>query len=74
MCCEMCEHSSTGVLGTPTAEGWGGQPVKGVADPQCKVTRTLCPCGGDGRSTDISSECWRECSGVLLCKELRIYR
>lgn len=34
MCCEMCECSFTGVLGLPAAEGWRGQALKCVADPE----------------------------------------
>ena len=56
--CEICNGSSTGVLATPVAEGWGGQLLKGVANPRCGVMRKLCPGGRDSRGIYIAVGVW----------------
>lgn len=52
--CEMCNCTSTGVMGTLMAEGWGEQLLKGVANTRCSVMRKFHPGGRDSRDTDIS--------------------
>ena len=52
--CEMCNCSSTSVLGIQVAEGWGGQLLRGVADLRCSMMKKLYFGGRDNRSTDVS--------------------